>query len=84
MDWACDNAGLNDRDIENVFRYEPKYTTVVRMLTSDKVCSRPLLSGIQRLTVLQKPVMWSLETESEWENWLREVQSIQATLCEDG
>jgi hypothetical protein len=38
MDWARDNTGLSDRDLENVFKYEEKSTTVVRMLARDKVC----------------------------------------------
>ncbi|KAH6662530.1 hypothetical protein B0J14DRAFT_570895 [Halenospora varia] len=32
MDWARDNAGVNERDLDNVFKYEEKPTTVVRML----------------------------------------------------
>lgn len=39
MDWARDNAGLSDRDLDNVFKYEEKSTTVVRMLADEKVRS---------------------------------------------
>lgn len=37
MDWARDNAGINDNDLDNVFRYEEKPTTVVRMIMGKKV-----------------------------------------------
>ena len=37
MDWARDNIGLSERDLANVFKYEPKHTTIVRMLMSSKV-----------------------------------------------
>ncbi|CZR52311.1 uncharacterized protein PAC_02188 [Phialocephala subalpina] len=36
MDWARDNAGINDNDLDNVFRYEEKPTTVVRMIMGKK------------------------------------------------
>lgn len=52
MDWPRDNIGLSERDLENVFKYEPKYTTIVRMLTSSKVRSRPDSRSVQRLTGL--------------------------------
>jgi hypothetical protein len=42
MDWARDNSGLSDRDLDNVFKYEDKSTTVVRMLAGEKVSSREL------------------------------------------
>jgi len=42
MDWARDNSGLSDRDLDNVFKYEEKSTTVVRMLAGEKVGSREL------------------------------------------
>jgi hypothetical protein len=37
MDWARDNAGLSDKDLENVFKYEEKSTVVVQMLLGQKV-----------------------------------------------
>lgn len=37
MDWECDNAILTGDDLKNVFAFEPKPTTVVRLLTSDEV-----------------------------------------------
>jgi hypothetical protein len=39
MDWARDNAGLSDRDLDNVFKYEEKSTTAMRMLAGEKVGS---------------------------------------------
>ncbi|KAN0102708.1 hypothetical protein V8E51_011021 [Hyaloscypha variabilis] len=36
MDWARDNSGLSDKDLDNVFKYEDKSTTVVRMLAGEK------------------------------------------------
>jgi hypothetical protein len=42
MDWARDNSGLSDRDLDNVFKYEEKSTTVVRILAGEKVGSREL------------------------------------------
>jgi hypothetical protein len=41
MDWARDNTGLNDRDLSNVFKYDPKYSTVVRILGGEKVRKIP-------------------------------------------
>jgi len=37
MDWARDNAGLSEPDLKNVFKYEERSTTVVRMLPEEKV-----------------------------------------------
>ena len=37
MDWARDNAGVSEKDLDNVFRYEEKPATVVRMLAGSKV-----------------------------------------------
>lgn len=37
MDWDCDNAILTGDDLKNVFAFEPKATTVIRLLTSDEV-----------------------------------------------
>jgi len=44
MDWARDNAGISDKDLDNVFRYEEKPATVVRMLVGKKV-QRPNISN---------------------------------------
>jgi hypothetical protein len=43
MDWARDATGISNSDYRNVYKYEEKYTTVVRMTTSDEVCSTPPL-----------------------------------------
>jgi hypothetical protein len=37
MDWARDDAGLSEEDLENVFMYEPKPTTVIKMVESTGV-----------------------------------------------
>jgi hypothetical protein len=37
MDWARDNAGVSEKDFDNVFKYEEKPVTVVRMLAGSKV-----------------------------------------------
>lgn len=37
MDWARDNAGINDKDRDVVFEYEEKFTTVVRIFEDDAV-----------------------------------------------
>jgi len=50
MDWARDNARLSDKDLDNVFRYEEKSTTVVRMLVGEKVRSRDTRHTISVLT----------------------------------
>ncbi|KAF8862500.1 hypothetical protein BDZ45DRAFT_723050 [Acephala macrosclerotiorum] len=36
MDWARDSTGISENDYRNVFKYEEKPTTVVRMTTGDK------------------------------------------------
>ncbi|KAK3313297.1 hypothetical protein B0H66DRAFT_565797 [Apodospora peruviana] len=40
MDWTRDNAGVNDKDMDTVFKYQEKFTTVVRILESD---AKPLI-----------------------------------------
>jgi hypothetical protein len=52
MDWARDNAELSDKDLDNVFKYEEKSTTVVRMLADEKVQSRDLPGAIVRAYTL--------------------------------
>jgi len=48
MDWAGDNLGVNDRDLDNVFKYEEKYTSVVRILDGDAVQRNPkILPGLE-------------------------------------
>jgi hypothetical protein len=37
MDWARDVVGISESDYRNVYKYEEKYTTVVRMTTGQKV-----------------------------------------------
>jgi len=39
MDWPLENAELSDSDLAKVFRYAPRETTVVRLLTTDEVGS---------------------------------------------
>ena len=42
MDWARDNAELSTKDLDNVFKYEVKSTTVVRMLSNEEVGLRSM------------------------------------------
>jgi hypothetical protein len=37
MNWARDNAQLSIADLETVFKYDPKESTIVRMLSSQDV-----------------------------------------------
>jgi hypothetical protein len=39
MDWPLENAELTDSDLAKVFRYAPRETTVIRLLTTDQVGS---------------------------------------------
>jgi hypothetical protein len=71
MDWDRDNAGLSEKDLENVFKYEKKSTTVVRMLVGEKVDSRDSQGCIPILTNSQKHMIWSLDGSDEWEEWLQ-------------
>jgi hypothetical protein len=50
MDWARDNTGLSDKDLDKVFKYEEKSTTVVRMLAGNEVCMRELKHTFAILT----------------------------------
>jgi hypothetical protein len=74
MDWDRDNAGLSEKDLENVFKYEKKSTTVVRMLVGEKVDSRDSQGCIPILTNSQKHMIWSLDGSDEWEEWLQNVR----------
>ncbi|KAK4215506.1 hypothetical protein QBC37DRAFT_458744 [Rhypophila decipiens] len=40
MDWARDNTGINEKDMDTVFKYEEKFTTIVRILEHD---AKPLI-----------------------------------------
>ncbi|KAM7201063.1 hypothetical protein V8F20_005072 [Naviculisporaceae sp. PSN 640] len=40
MDWARDDTGVSDKDLDAVFKYEQKFTTVVRILEDD---AKPLI-----------------------------------------
>lgn len=40
MDWDSDNAILGEHNLNNVFAFESKPTTVVRLLDTDKVRAR--------------------------------------------
>lgn len=77
MDWDCDNAILTGDDLKNVFAFEPKATTVVRLLTSDEVCL-PSSGGRQPTLAdhCQAPVVWSLEGKEEWNNWFQNVRTL--------
>ena len=37
MDWARNNAGISEKDFDNVFRYEEKPATVVLLLAGSMV-----------------------------------------------
>jgi len=37
MDWARDAAGITDSDYQNVYKYEEKPTTIVRMTDGEQV-----------------------------------------------
>jgi hypothetical protein len=37
MDWARDDEELSDHDLHNVFKYEPKQCTVVKIVESGRV-----------------------------------------------
>lgn len=57
MDWARDDFGLNDADLENVFRYEQKQTTVIKLVESKEVIvqrSRNRVSRIDRSSIEPK------------------------------
>ncbi|KAI6360864.1 hypothetical protein MCOR25_006600 [Pyricularia grisea] len=56
MNWASDNLGIDEYDLETVFKYAPRESTVVQMLGSNEY----------------KLVTSSLELEKEWKLWLSE------------
>ncbi|KAF2635192.1 hypothetical protein P280DRAFT_523289 [Massarina eburnea CBS 473.64] len=61
MNWARDNASLSDADLKTVFRYEPRETTVVRLLARTN----------------WKADISSLESDKQWSNWIeKELPSI--------
>ncbi|KAF2687628.1 hypothetical protein K458DRAFT_484890 [Lentithecium fluviatile CBS 122367] len=63
MDWARNNVGLSDSDLRDVFRYEPKRTTVIKMVES---------RGYQAQ-------IWTLESHDEWMDWIeKEIQSMHS------
>lgn len=37
MNWTRDNQGIDQNDLQTVFKYEPKGTTVLHMLSENKV-----------------------------------------------
>ncbi|KAF4634377.1 hypothetical protein G7Y89_g3742 [Cudoniella acicularis] len=69
MDWARDNAGVNDKDLDAVFKYEEKQTTVVRMLVGMKVQIRYSREN-PSTDSFQEPEISSLQGKSEWDNWI--------------
>jgi len=46
MDWARDNTGVNEKDMDTVFKYEEKFTTVVRILENDAVRTPSCLTSL--------------------------------------
>ncbi|KAF2274430.1 uncharacterized protein EI97DRAFT_435263 [Westerdykella ornata] len=61
MDWAQDNVGLSEADLRKVFKYEPKQTTVVKIVKSRGYKAR----------------IWSLESSKDWECWIEhEIQGM--------
>ncbi|ORY00553.1 hypothetical protein BCR34DRAFT_546839 [Clohesyomyces aquaticus] len=61
MDWARNNAGVSDSDLADVFKYEPKPTSVIKMVES---------RGYQ-------PQIWTLKSHDEWMEWIeKEMQSM--------
>jgi hypothetical protein len=83
MDWACDNTRLSEKDLGSVFKYEEKSTTVVLMLSGEKVGSRNAGCGDPELITSQEPLIWSLNGDHEWEEWLSKVRRKNLHLpCE--
>ncbi|KAI7912838.1 hypothetical protein M0657_002226 [Pyricularia oryzae] len=56
MNWTRDNQGIDQNDLQTVFKYEPKGTTVLHMLSENKY----------------KLSKTSLELDKQWETWLSE------------
>ncbi|KAF2748387.1 hypothetical protein M011DRAFT_466795 [Sporormia fimetaria CBS 119925] len=54
MDWPRSNTFLSDEDLEHVFKYEPKQTTVIKIVESEGYQAR----------------VWSLESATDWSNWI--------------
>lgn len=48
MDWPREKIGISDKDLENVFKYEPKKTRVVRLEGSRSVSLSTSQSSILR------------------------------------
>jgi len=44
MDWPRENVRINEKDLEKVYKYEPKPCSVVRMLNTDEVFYKDLTS----------------------------------------
>lgn len=45
MNWTRDEGGLGEADLEKVFKYEPRETTVIRILARDGVSNLPSRVG---------------------------------------
>ncbi|KAF1833333.1 hypothetical protein BDW02DRAFT_552741 [Decorospora gaudefroyi] len=61
MDWAMNNVGLSDSDLRDVFRYESKRTTVIKMVESREYQAQ----------------IWTLESHDAWMDWIeKEIQSM--------
>jgi hypothetical protein len=65
MNWARDNEGISDVDFSKVFKYEPRESTVIRMLSDNN----------------WQPEICSLEREKQWYHWVEEgVPAIQSDV----
>ncbi|KAF1948779.1 hypothetical protein CC80DRAFT_599444 [Byssothecium circinans] len=54
MNWARDNTGLDDADLETVFKYAPRESTVIRMLARDNWNAE----------------ISSFDSEKQWKDWI--------------
>ncbi|OTB15862.1 hypothetical protein K445DRAFT_22180 [Daldinia sp. EC12] len=59
MDWPRENIGINERDFEKVFRYEPRGSKVITRLERSKQESTPEL----------------IYTDERWEEWMDKLPS---------
>jgi hypothetical protein len=80
MNWARDDEGISDADFAKVFKYEPKETTVVRMLSDNDVSCLDRDSLNSRLSGQWQPEICSLETEKQWYHWAEDVSSPERSL----
>lgn len=82
MDWARNDAGLSDNDLNDVFHYEPKPTTVIKMVESKGVSalsSKDVLLLIFMTRQYQAEV-WTLDSHDDWMDWIGDVSSNRSFL----